>query len=404
MSTSAEVGVPGAPKPRLGRDTVRDLVRTLLDDRTAEISGWTEQPLHGGVSNSLVARLQGVAAATHGPQPWSLVVKYLQVDANDAWQVRGLEPSHWRYWKRDWHVYQASWLSSLDPDFGPPRIYGVGELDPSTAWIAMEFLTPPTERWSPERFPQVARILGRMNGRFLTGRPLPDEPWLTRDYIRMYVDSAEPVLNHLTELAKAPLVRDIYPPDAVADLQAFWTDREQFYAALAACPQVFSHFDVFTRNAFLTENGTGRLQVTAVDWELCGVVPVGGELGSLTGASLAFLDLSPDIAEEVTQACLNAYLAGLADVDAVVSPVQVEFAALTTNAMRNALGLAGPVISILLDPKLHPMVEQIVGVSLPAFVENTTATIQILRAQIDRARMLLAELPPPPAEPVDPSG
>ena len=127
VSTSAEVGVPGAPKPRLGRDTVRDLVRTLLDDRTAEITGWTEQPLYGGVSNSLVARLQGVAAATHGPQPWSLVVKYLQVDADDAWQVRGLEPSHWRYWKRDWHVYQASWLSSLDPDFGPPRIYGVGD-------------------------------------------------------------------------------------------------------------------------------------------------------------------------------------------------------------------------------------------------------------------------------------
>jgi hypothetical protein len=50
------------------------------------------------------------------------------------------------------------------------------------------------------------------------------------------------------------------------------------------------------------------------------------------------------------------------------------------------------------------MVEQIVGVSLPAFVENTTATIQILQAQIDRARMLLAELAPPPAEPVDPSG
>ena len=134
------------------------------------------------------------------------------------------------------------------------------------------------------------------------------------------------------------------------------------------------------------------------------MVPVGGELGSLTGASLVFLDLYPDIAEEVAGACLNAYLAGLADVDAVVSPVQVEFAPLTTNAMRNALGLAGPVISILLDPKLHPMVEQIVGVSLPAFVENTTATIQILQAQIDRARMLLAELAPPPAEPVDPSG
>ena len=88
------------------------------------------------------------------------------------------------------------------------------------------------------------------------------------------------------------------------------------------------------------------------------------------GASLAFLDLSPDIAEEVIEACVDAYLAGLADVDAVASPVQVEFAALTTNAMRKALGAAGPVISTLLDPKLHPLVEQLFGVSLPAFVET----------------------------------
>lgn len=285
-------------------------------------------------------------------------------------------------------------MTDLDPDFGPPRIYGVGELTSTTAWIAMENLTAPTVRWPPGRFPQVARILGRMNGRFLTDRPLPDEPWLTRDYVRMYVDMAEPLLNQLTELAKAPPLRDIYPPDAVRDLQSFWEERERFHAALAACPQVFSHFDVFTRNAFLTENSTGGLQVTAIDWELCGVVPVGGELSPLTGSSLALVDLSPDIAEAVTAACLDAYLEGLADVGAVVDPARVEFAALAVNTLRNALGGTVPVVNLLHDPTMHPVAEQIFGVPVQTVVENSAAYIQILRAQIVRARLLLAALMP----------
>lgn len=381
--------------PQLAWGTVRDLVQTLLADPAAEISTWAEEPLYGGASNSLVVRLSGVAEQADGPKPWSMAVKYLRVDGEDVWQVRAMEPSHWRYWKRDWHVYQAPWATDLDPDFRLPRTYGTGELGPTTAWIAMEDLTAQAGRWPRERFAKVARVLGRMNGRFLTGTPLPDDPWLCRDYVRMYVDLAEPVINQLSEVAKAPLLRDIYPPEAVADLLALWADREQFHAALAACLQVFSHYDVFTRNAFVTETGNGHVQINAIDWELCGVVAVGGELSALTGASLGFVDLSPDIAEAVADECLDAYLTGLAEAGAVVSRAQVEFAALATNALRNGLGAAGPIISGLLDPALHPLVAQVFSVPIEVFVENAAATIQILRRQIARARVLMAELAPP---------
>jgi hypothetical protein len=206
------------------------------------------------------------------------------------------------------------------------------------------------------------------------------------------VDLAEPIISPFTELTKAPPLRDIYPPDAVADLLRFWADRERFHAALAACPQVFGHFDVFTRNAFLTETRTGGLHVTAIDWELCGLVPVGGELSPLTGSSLAFADLSPEIADEVTADCLDAYQAGLGDVGAVFSPTQVEFAALATNTLRNALGATVPVVNLLHDPRMHPLAEQIFGRPLKAIVENSAAYVQILRAQIERARLLLARL------------
>ena len=391
-TTSAKVGGASETPLRLGRETVLNLVRSQLDDPAAEVPDWTEQALHGGASNSVVVQLAGVAAGADGPQPWSMAVKFLRVGADD-WQFRGLEPSHWRYWKRDWHVYQAPWVTGLDPSFQPPRIYGLGELNPDTAWIAMEHLAS-EERWPLDRFPQVARILGRMNGRFLTGRPLPNDPWLTRDYVRMYVDLAEPVLNQFTELAKAPPLCDIYSPDAVADLLALWADREQFHAALATCPQVFSHFDVFTRNAFLSENDAGELQVTAIDWELCGVVPVGGELSPLTGSSLAFADLSPEDGEQVAADCLDAYLDGLADVGAVVSPTQVEFAFLATNTLRNALGGTVPVVNLLHDPRTHPLAEQVFGSSVQAVVENSAAYVQILQSQIHRARLLLSELHP----------
>jgi len=82
--------------------------------------------------------------------------------------------------------------------------------------------------------------------------------------------------------------------------------------------------------------------------------------------SLCFLDPSPDIAEEVTAACLDGYLTARARVGAAVftSPGRVCY--LTTKAMRNALGAAGPILGALIDPKFHPMIEQTNGVPMPA--------------------------------------
>ena len=86
-----------------------------------------------------------------------------------------------------------------------PRCYQVSQ-EGEEYWLWLEEVQDDFGKpWSITQHYEVARNLGCFNGAYLMGKPLPDQPWLSRHWLRKYVEDAAPVVQILPELRKLPL-------------------------------------------------------------------------------------------------------------------------------------------------------------------------------------------------------
>jgi hypothetical protein len=167
--------------------------------------------------------------------------------------------------------------------------------------------------WPLDRYACAARELGRFQGAYLTGTPVPDQPWLSRGWLRNFVEPSGPDVAALERLAgsdASPLERMLYPPSVVLEINRLWTERERFLTALDRLPQTFCHLDAFRRN-LLHRAGPEGEEVVAIDWSYAGHGAVGQDLGQLVVASLQFFETVGIAPRDLDAACFAGYVAGL---------------------------------------------------------------------------------------------
>src|SRR4029079_500712 len=119
-----------------------------------------------------------------------------------------------------------------------------------------------------DRYALVARHLGRFNGAYLAETPLPDQPWLSRGWLRDFVAPSGRAVADLERLADSgvsPLARQLCPPSVVVAITRLWTERDRFLAALDWLPQTFCHLDAFRRNLLIRAGPAGE-ELVAIDW------------------------------------------------------------------------------------------------------------------------------------------
>jgi len=260
--------------------TWQRLVGALLDSDGVEILSRHSREIFVGVgAGTRLYRVAGTAVnGGRRPADWSMVVKVLTLDQLN-FQSISPDQTAWDYWKREWHVYRSPWQQQLPGPLVAPRCLATGEIlaetDSELAWIAMEDLQALDHRpWPAGNFRQVARHLGTFNGDYLTGRALPTDPWLSRDWLRGWTELAEPQMALLSTVSSHPVAGRIFTPDLVDDFIEIWNLREKLYQALDQLPQTLCHNDVFPRNLFVRAEGHLE-QSVAIDWAFCGEGPVG---------------------------------------------------------------------------------------------------------------------------------
>ena len=285
--------------------TLAPLVRHALSGDLITLIDWQVMPFGGG-AGQCVYRVAGRAQTRETIASWSLIVKVTTPPPSVE------DPAGARYWKREMLAYQSGLLADLPAGLSAPRCFGVTEQPGGDSWLWLEEITDAaTGRWPPERFAVVARQLGTFSAAYLTGRALPADPWLSRDWFRSKVAEAEPVIARLPAVREHPLLRPALPGDAVDRVLRVWEERAAFFAALDRLPQTFCHLDAFPRNLFVRPHGRGAVQLIAIDWEFAGVSALGAEVAPLVGGSLLFDELDVAIADEIETAIVASYLAGL---------------------------------------------------------------------------------------------
>jgi hypothetical protein len=109
-----------------------------------------------------------------------------------------------------------------------------------------------------------------------------------------------------------PYVRKNIPPDLRARVERLFADREMFYQALDARPQVIGHYDLHRRNLLIRPREDGR-ELVAIDWPNTGLGALGAEFYGLLGAGSIVFEIDGFYLPTYDRALFPAFLAGLRD-------------------------------------------------------------------------------------------
>jgi hypothetical protein len=374
----------------IDQTTLSPLVQQVLDREDVEVDGWRCQPVIGGIDmSSGVYRFSGNGLAAGETLPWALILKVAQAtpDSQGA-------PHSWRYWKREMLAYQSGLLIDLPGELVPPRCYEAAEHRDGMTWIWMEEVRDEAhEQWPLEYYGTVARCLGQFNGAYLTGKPLPDHPWLTRKHLRQYVENAAPAVELLLNSMDHPLIQHALPGIGAGFIQKIWEERHGILDAVEHLPQTLCHLDAFRRNLFSRRTAGGRDQVVAVDWSFLGIAAVGEEIAPLVNGSVGFGAVSPADEFELERIVLGSYLEGLRDAGWQGNSDLVRFGYAATLYWRYAVGgFIGEMIPWMLDERHYEAVEQAMGHSMQQDAEKTAAQLAFFQYVYEQVHRLKAAL------------
>jgi hypothetical protein len=315
----------------LDRAALLEPVRQALGDATADIDAWEARRMayvelaheSGGLF-----RVHGTATTAGAPtvtRPWSLVLKVARAPAAGVVHLGrplpsgwGRDPTHRLYWRREALTYQSGLLDDLGGGLTAAGCYGVQERSADSAWLWLEDVSGTQGvAWSVERYALAARHLGQFNGAYLVGRPLPNFPWLSRDWVRQWCQQRattfDPALLLDPQSWAHPLVRRAFPQPIGEEVVRLWTEREQWLAALKRLPQTLCHLDAFSANLLARRDADGVDRTVAIDWACAGVAAMGADAGQLVIGS-AFRGDTPTIPiESLWDAVLAGYQSGLTD-------------------------------------------------------------------------------------------
>jgi hypothetical protein len=267
----------------------------------------TVEPLPHAAVASATAGLWSVRIADR-----SAVVKLLAhapAGGSPNWRS-GDEESHWYYWRREAEAYGSGLLAGLGGGLRAPRCDLVADRGDGSVALWLEDLRgDPAASWSLDRYQQAARHLGQAQGEFIAGRRLPDDPWLSRRWLRSYLDQP---LRRLTvptdrELWRHPLLADWFPAPPAAALQAMRADRGRFLTALDRMPTTLCHHDFHPANLFDGGHGT----TAAIDWSFVGIGALGEDAGNLVPDAVLDFHVGPEDLDALYEAVAGGYAAGL---------------------------------------------------------------------------------------------
>lgn len=361
-------------------------IRLMPGLRDASLVSWSGWPLAGGGECLGVWRIEGHALVAGKPRQWSIVLK--------GWngQVGDSPPTAWNWPLREMELYRSGILEDLPGGIRAPRCFGNLEREDGTVWVWLEDITDGIQApWPIERYAVVARQLGQFNGTWLVNGPLPDAPFLSRNWLRGWVEASRPAIDAF--LVDPDLARQsgVYPDSVLDAYASLWARRQTIYDEMARLPQTFGHLDAFSRNIFVRERHGNPGDTILIDWSFAGTVAIGEDLVPLVGGSVGFMDAPVSAVGELAELALEGYIAGLADAGWRGDAATVRRMFHAALGLRYGIGPMRLILFGLLDPSGIALMEKMFGHPIEKVTANTlefnTWVVQRLTANDQRSHL-----------------
>lgn len=373
------MGTSRLPNHWINPNRIREVVSEMLGIKSLNLKDWHYEPIVGGLEfTNTLYRCHGVADSGEQTIPWSLIAKITSKEGQSE------HPEGYRYWKREALFYQASLTDIISEQLAVPQVYAVDEDSENTVVIWMEDLIDDFQgQWPIEVYEKTAFQLGLFNSSFLTQQQVSGESWMTRDWLKKYVEHAAPAINFIKNNPDDPMVISKFG-EAVPFLLTFWKIRNDLFQYLEKMPQVFCHQDTIKGNLFI-KNG----HLTAIDWGYGGMAPLGTDLAPLIALFPGLSDFPQDKAHELERACFTAYYQSVKSINPHLSARSLRRSVLYTFLLRYFLGATGELLPYLLDDKKRESLAQAFGESVEEVTQTDEYTVQFIKSKVFQTLKLM---------------
>ena len=298
----------------IDRDLLTSPVLAAIGSSTAEVRRWEHEPIsyiNTEDANLGVHRFRGMAEDRGEIRPWSIMLKAVRAPLETDQHL-------WNYHRREIFAYQSGLLENLPGAFCAPRCLEIMEYADDVCWLWLEDVSDSVKlSWSLREYGMAARHLGRFNGAYLTGHPLPDFPWLSQNWVQGWLARYEKGCLETLDLMRQegfwehPLLKSNFPQPITDDFLRLWYRHPALLKTLSQLPQTFCHMDAYRPNLFLRRDGQGNDQTVAIDWVFAGTGGVGEEIANLLAASLFWFEYEAADVKRLDEEVFSGYVAGL---------------------------------------------------------------------------------------------
>jgi thiamine kinase-like enzyme len=289
-------------------DQLNSCVQRIFEESEAKIVNFTCEDLNYKTPNFTTAgifRLSGFASINHKQLPWSIILKIIKPDSAEKDNLK-----HHNYWRREALVFESKILDELPSSIKAPKCYLVEEEADGTVWLWMERIDG-EYAYTKEQFDYIAEQLGRFNGTYLTGKKIPDEKWICRNWLKSWTTSSKIYAPN-----PAKYINQLHNDNE----RSIWTWFQDFtdqidrsLRSLNSLPRVLAHQDLSQMNMLLTQSDTDGGRLILIDWQFMSISGIGEDLGKMFGVNMSLGVFPNHRYEEYKESLFQNYIEGLKD-------------------------------------------------------------------------------------------
>lgn len=329
-------------KEQITAETLLPIVRTILGDQSATISGFGAELLNGSweAPTRTVARIFGTAEVADGVKEWSVILK-----------VPPPIPENYGDVQREVQLYEGSFIGSLPGSFRVPTCYCITRSEDDEPWIWLEVIQGHTLGDTPlAGVSEAVRAFGEAQAlQMSTGTPpLPDLEGGDASLDDWIKDSAGWVRGWVAKAQNDAQIHDALGGDhTVGRIRAAVEKSDHLAGWLAKVPRGLCHGDFQRQNIMWDEQNQCWV---LIDWAFGGSAVLGFDVSNLIAACGSGHTSRLGTHKEVADALTGAYVDGLCVGGQEQHRERARVATLTIRGLTGTFGTAHFIGTVLTEP------------------------------------------------------